>query len=245
MAVKKQNLEQDIKELAEEIKESNDKEVKEVTKDEDNKVELNVATLSRVQKEVERIAYPTEKYPYVNEDGEIIYEVWKMKNSREPYYTMRPQANGQAKPGLSRNTKRIPYNLPNVIKAKKEGAVIIVTEGERKANIFNELGYVATCVIGKDTDKWKSKYNKYVKYTNVLIVADNDDKGRDFADIAFSEISEVANNVGILELKDLYPQLQEGGDIEDLRKIVNNDKYLKEVLDSVINDLLSNEEVEK
>ena len=122
--------------------------------------------------------------------------------------------------------------------------VIIVTEGERQANIFNELGYVATSVIGKDTDKWRTKYNKYVKYSNVLIIANNDDKSRDFADLTFSEISEVANNVGILELSSIYPQLKESGGIEELRNVVNDDNYLKEILDSVIDDLLSNGEVE-
>lgn len=236
MADKKKDLEESIKEFAEEMKGKNEK-------TENQKIKLNPVTLSRVQKEEERIAYPTEKYPYINEDGEIVYEVWKMKNCIEPFYIMRPQENGQVKPGLSRKTKTIPYNLPNVMKAKEEGVAIIVTEGERQANIFNELEYVATSVIGKDTDKWRTKYNKYVKYANVLIIANNDDKSREFADLTFSEISEVANNVGILELSSLYPQLKEGGGIEELRNVVNDDKYLKEVLDSVIADLLSNVEV--
>lgn len=212
-------------------------------KEENQNVVLNIATLSKVQKEVERIAYPIEKYPYINEDGEIVYEVWRMKNCIEPYYIMRPQENGQAKPGLSRKTKTIPYNLPNVLKSTKDGSIIIVTEGERKANIFNELGYVATTVIGKDTDKWRTKYNKFVKYANVLIIADNDEKAREFADLTFSEISGVANNVGILELSSLYPELEEGGGIEELRYVVNNDDYLKEVLDNVIKEFMNNEEV--
>lgn len=202
------------------------------------KVKLNIATLSKVQKDLEDKPKIIAKYPYINEDGEVLYEVWKMENADEPYYTMRPLENGEYKRGLGK-VKTIPYNLPNIIKAKVEGKIIIVTEGESKVDVFNQLGYSATTVPFSNTDKWRDRYNKYLKYANVLVVADNDDKGREFADLTFDTISDVANNIGILELADIYPQLKKGGDIEDLRNIVNDDNYLKEVLNSIIEDLIN------
>lgn len=206
------------------------------------KVKLNIATLSKVQKDLEDKPKIITKYPYINEDGEVLYEIWKMENTEEPYYTMRPLENGEYKRGLGK-VKTIPYNLPNIIKAKEEGKVIIVTEGESKVDVFNQLGYYATTVPFSNTDKWRDKYNKYLKYANVLVVADNDDKGREFADLTFDTISDVANNIGILELADIYPQLKKGGDIEDLRNIVNDDNYLKEVLNSIIEDLINDKGV--
>ena len=208
------------------------------------KVKLNIATLSKVQKDLEEKSEIITKYPYINEDGEIIYEVWKMKNAKEPYYTMRPLGNGEYKKGLGK-VKTIPYNLPNIIKAKEEGKVIIVTEGESKADVFNhQLGYCATTAPFSNTDKWQDRYNRYLKYANILVIADNDDKGREFAELTFETISDVADKIGILELSDIYPELKEGGDIEDLRNIVNDDNYLKEVLNSIIEDLTSDKEVE-
>lgn len=206
------------------------------------KVKLNIATLSKVQKDLEDKPKIIAKYPYINEDGEVLYEVWKMENADEPYYTMRPLENGEYKRGLGK-VKTIPYNLPNIIKAKEEGKIIIVTEGESKVDVFNQLGYSATTVPFSNTDKWRDRYNKYLKYANVLVVADNDDKGHEFADLTFDTISDVANNIGVLELADIYPQLKEGGDIEDLRNIVNDDNYLKEVLNSIIEDLINDKGV--
>lgn len=208
-----------------------------------NKVQLNIATLSKVQKEVGYNAIAVAKYPYINEDGEVIYEIHRMKNAEQPFYTVRPLGNGKYKNGLGK-VKTIPYNLPNIIKAKENGNVIFVTEGESKANVLNELGYVATTVPFKGIDKWTNKYNKYVKYANVIIVADNDENSRAFAENTFEEISDVANKVGILELKSIYPDLKENGDIEDLKNIVNDDQQLKEVIDSIIKNFITDKEVE-
>ena len=208
-----------------------------------DKVQLNIAKLSKVQKEVGYNAIAVAKYPYINEDGEVIYEIHRMKNAEQPFYTVRPLGNGKYKNGLGK-VKTIPYNLPNIIKAKENGNVIFVTEGESKANVLNELGYVATTVPFKGIDKWTNKYNKYVKYANVIIVVDNDENSKAFAENTFEEISDVANKIGILELSDIYPELKEGGDIEDLRNIVNDDNYLKEVLNSIIEDLTNDKEVE-
>lgn len=208
-----------------------------------DKVQLNIAKLSKVQKEVGYNAIAVAKYPYINEDGEVIYEIHRMKNAEQPFYTVRPLGNGKYKNGLGK-VKTIPYNLPNIIKAKENGNVIFVTEGESKANVLNELGYVATTVPFKGIDKWTNKYNKYVKYANVIIVADNDENSRAFAENTFEEISDVANKVGILELKSIYPDLKENGDIEDLKNIVNDDKQLKEVIDSIIENFMNDKEVE-
>lgn len=227
-------LDEDIKKLEKEMK------GEETMKD---KVQLNIATLSKVQKDLEGKPIIVAKYPYINEDGEFVYEVWKMKNAKEPYYIMRPLENGEYKSGLGK-VKTIPYNLPNILKAKEEGKVVIVTEGESKVDVFSQLGYSATTAPFSNTDKWQDKYNKYLKYADVLVIADNDDKGREFADLTFDTISDVANKIGILELSDIYPELKEGGDIEDLRNIVNDDNYLKEVLNSIIEDLTSDKEVE-
>lgn len=246
MGVKKQNLEQDIKELAKEIKGSNDKEEEKETmkeeKKETKKVELNKPTFSKIQKY--NGGKVVAKYPYANRDGVIEYEIWRMKGAKEKFYTMHPGKDGECLPTMGKASPII-YNLPKVIEAKENRETIFIVEGESKANVLNDLGYVATTAPFSGTDKWNERYNKYVKYANVLIIADNDDQCREFAENTFAEVSEYASNVGILELADLYPQLKEGGDIEDLRDIVNDDEYLKEVLDSVIADLLSNGEVQK
>lgn len=233
-------LNENIEVMTEDLKE---KEEKEKMKETNSKIKLNIATFSKIQKDVEYKPSVIARYQYINEDGEVVYEIQRMKNAEQPFYATRPLGNGEYKTGLGK-VKTIIYNLPNVLKSKEDGDVIFVTEGESKADVLNELGYVATTVPFKGADKWTSKYNKYLKYANVLIVADNDDNSREFSENTFEEISDVANKVGILELTSMYQDLKEGGDIEDLRNIVNDDNYLKEVLDSIIKEFMTDKEVD-
>lgn len=180
-------LKENIEVATEELKEKREEKV---MGEQNSKIKLNVATLSKVQKDNGYNATTVAKYPYINEDGEVVYEIHRMKNAEQPFYTVRPLGNGEFKIGLGK-VKTIPYNLPNVLKAKENNEVIFITEGESKSDVLNELGYVATTVPFKGTDKWNSKYNKYLKYANVLVVADNDNNSREFAENTFEEISDV------------------------------------------------------
>ena len=232
---KTKSLEQEIDELGQEF----DLEIEEEeTKEKNEEVKLEKAPLSMVQKDTTGSATVEKRYQYPDEDGVVRYMILRMRNAKEPFYTVRPSEDGEYKSGLGKE-RPIPYNLPNVIKARDDGEVIFVTEGESKVDVLNELGYTATTAPFGKTDKWSSYFNKYVKRANVLIIADNDDKGREFAELTFETISDVANNVGVLELSSMYPNLKEGGDIEDLRNIVKDDETLKDVLDSIIEDFMS------
>lgn len=242
MAVKKEpDLEKSIEEFKEEINGKDENKEKEAMNKDKKMVELNKPTLSKVQRY--NGGSVVAKYPYVNKEGIIDYEIWRMQGAKERFYTMHIGKDGQYLPGMGMASPII-YNLPKVLEAKENKETIFIVEGESKADVLNDLGYVATTAPFSGTDKWNERYNKYVKYANVLIVADNDNKSREFAENTFTEVSEYASNVGILELNSIYPQLKEGGDIKDIRKIVNDDDYLKEVLDSIIRDLLSDKEVE-
>ena len=242
MAVKKEpNLEKSIEKFEQEMKEEKVGQWKEIMKEESQKVELIKPSLTKVQRYNGGRAVA--QYPYINREGVIDYEVWRMEGAKERFYTMHIGKDGQYLPGIGMASPII-YNLPKVLKARENKEIIFIVEGESKADVLNDLGYVATTAPFSGTEKWNERYNKYVKYANVLIVADNDNKCREFAENTFTEISEYASNVGILELSSLYPQLKEGGDIEDLRNIVNDDNYLKEVLDSVIEDFMSDKEVQ-
>ena len=231
-------LKQQLEELGIDLKEIENIESEETGMKE---VELKVPKLSKVQKEVNKYGKIINKYPYINEDGEVLYEIHKMENAPEPYYVARPSEDGAYKYGLGK-IKIIPYNLPEILEAKGKKEIIIVTEGESKADCFSNLGYASTTAPFTGAEKWLSRFNKYLKYANVLVIADNDDEGRAFAETTFETISDVAKNIAVLHLEEIYPDLKEGGDIEDLQEIVNNDEKLIGILDEAINELLSEEE---
>lgn len=108
------------------------------------------------------------------------------------------------------------YNLPNLIKAIKEGKTVFITEGEKDADNVILRGEVATTTsigatkgdLGK---KWPSRFNKYFKDANVVLLPDNDAPGRAFMEHIAEQIKDLANSVKIVEL----PNLDEKGDVSD------------------------------
>ncbi|MEI2419900.1 toprim domain-containing protein, partial [Arthrospira platensis SPKY2] len=98
----------------------------------------------------------------------------------------------------------------------KEGKTVFITEGEKDADNVILRGEVATTTsigaskgdLGK---KWPSRFNKYFKDANVVLLPDNDAPGRAFMEHIAEQIKELANSVKILEL----PNLDEKGDVSD------------------------------
>ncbi|PWX14736.1 hypothetical protein CYK66_14920 [Clostridium perfringens] len=108
------------------------------------------------------------------------------------------------------------YNLPNLMKAVKDKEIVYIVEGEKDADNLILRGLVATTTsigatkgdLGK---KWPSRFNKYFKGANVVLLPDNDAPGRAFMEHIAEQIKELANSVKIVEL----PNLDEKGDVSD------------------------------
>jgi len=102
--------------------------------------------------------------------------------------------------------KRVPYRLPEVIKADE----VLIVEGCKDAdNLFN-LGFTATtCPMGAKA--WKPEYNKYLKGKAVVVIPDNDEAGRKHMEkVADSLIGKVKS----LKWIDL-PGIPNKGDVSD------------------------------
>ena len=73
------------------------------------------------------------------------------------------------------------YNLPAVLKAIADGRDIYVTEGEKDVETLSKMGYPA-CTVGGAND-WKDDYAKSFKGAKLIILPDNDDPGRNLAEV--------------------------------------------------------------
>jgi putative DNA primase/helicase len=83
----------------------------------------------------------------------------------------------------------VPYNLPEVLKAKS----VIIVEGEKDCETIKVWGLTAT-TNAQGAGKWRQQYNDHLKGKRVAVLPDNDDPGRKHA-------LEVARNVhGIAEI---------------------------------------------
>ncbi|MAE09344.1 MAG: hypothetical protein CL661_11370 [Bacteroidetes bacterium] len=112
---------------------------------------------------------------------------------------------------------RVPYLLPQMLAAIKEGREIIIVEGEKDCDNAEKFGLVATTFAG-GTGKWLEEYSKWFQEAKVICLPDNDDAGRKGMRLIASEIVKVAESVSWLELPDIPAK----GDLSDWLKIDGN-----------------------
>jgi len=112
---------------------------------------------------------------------------------------------------------RVPYLLPQMLAAIKEGRAIILLEGEKDCDNAKKIGLVATTFPG-GTGKWREEYSKWFQEAKVMCLPDNDDAGRKGMRLIASEIVKVAESVSWLELPDIPAK----GDLSDWLKIDGN-----------------------
>jgi putative DNA primase/helicase len=113
-------------------------------------------------------------YDYVNEKGELLFQVLRMPDKEFP---ARHRDGDRWVWGLE-GVRRVPYQLPELIEAVKDGKWIVVVEGEKDADAINALDseFFATCNPG-GAGKWRSEYTQFFTGAKLIIWADKDEPG--------------------------------------------------------------------
>ena len=97
-------------------------------------------------------ARETAHYEYVDADGVVLYRTVRIEQEgrRKRFEAQRPDHRGGWIKGVG-DTRRILYRLPDIRAAVSQGnrPLVILTEGERKADKLSGWGFVATsCAFG-------------------------------------------------------------------------------------------------
>lgn len=162
----------------------------------------------------------TGHYEYLNGDGKVAYRTVRKEKTgeRKRFVAQRPDGRGGWINGLG-DADRILYRLPEIKRAigkavLKDAAppVLYLTEGERKADKLASWGLLATA-IAFGANGWRQGYADDLEGFTVVILPDNDDEGRKFADKAAQAINAIGSRAVILALPDLPAK----GDIIDWR----------------------------
>jgi hypothetical protein len=118
-----------------------------------------------------------EAYHYCDESGNTLYAVERYAD--KSFFVTRPDPRDPSKwiSGLG-EVRRVPFNLPNVIKAVEQGHTVYITEGEKDALAVNPIrgDVTATCNLG-GAGKWRDEYSRHLEGADVVIVADDDEVG--------------------------------------------------------------------
>ena len=103
--------------------------------------------------------------------------------------------------------------------AGEPAQTIFLLEGEKDCdNAASELGLF--CVSAEDgagsRSKWHDSYTRELEGKDVLLVPDNDEVGRKFCDDIAAQISTTVKSLRIIDLRKIWPEIPEKGDISDL-----------------------------
>jgi hypothetical protein len=113
-----------------------------------------------------------------------------------------------------KDTRQVPYHLPDLIKGVAAGRRIFITEGEKDADNLRSLGFVATTNPG-GAKKWRQDFSAFFTGSNVVVVADNDEAGRLHVDEIAASLHGIAAEVRVLDIKAYWPECGPKGDISD------------------------------
>jgi hypothetical protein len=161
-------------------------------------------------------------YPYHDENGELRYEVVRFDTTdRDDRFRYRRPNKGGGWTWDLKGVKRTLYRLPELIAGLGAGNIVLICEGERDANTAVKLGCVAT-TNSEGAGKWRDEFDKYFAGADVVIIADNDDPGRNHAADVARHLKAVAARVRVVVCpkKDLSEWIAAGGTREQLDALI-------------------------
>lgn len=165
-------------------------------------------------------------YDYRDETGKLLYQ--EVRYEPKDFRVRRPDGKGGWVWNLG-SVRRVPYNLPEVIKTQE----VFVVEGPKDAETARKLGLVATCNAG-GAGKWRPEYAGYLKGKDVVIVGDADAPGQAHCrSVAKSLLLGVAASVKLIEA---LPGVDHHGDLSDFAEKFPDVKTCRKVLDALIAD---------
>jgi putative DNA primase/helicase len=155
---------------------------------------------------------------YRDESGTVLSRVVRMEkttaNGKEktfPQQSLDENGNWRTGKGAMKGVRRVLYRLPQLL-AADPNALVFVPEGEKHCDkVAEEVGLIATCNPG-GAGKWRAEFNEFFRGRHAVVLADNDQPGRDHALSVARQLYGIAASVRILELPGL---LRNGDDVID------------------------------
>jgi len=174
-------------------------------------------------------------YEYKDINGDLLYQVVRLKGKD---FRARKTDNKGGWVWKLENTKKVLYNLPEVV--KNENRRVFIVEGEKDANTLNKLGYTATCnPFG--AGKWLDEYDGYLIGKDVIVIADNDKEGLKHAEDICNRLLHKANTVKLIIKmpfgKDVTEYLESKGTRETLDEVLSNAPLFEEKEEKGIKDV--------
>lgn len=149
---------------------------------------------------------PVAIYDYSNAEGKLIYQVLRYESDGgKDFKQRRPDGKGGWIWNL-KGVERVPYNLPNVVKAD----MVWIVEGEKNVKDIETFGLVGSCNNG-GAGNWQVKLAPHFRGKEIIILPDKDQAGENHANQVAWSLRQVAKSIKIINL----PNLPDKGDVSD------------------------------
>lgn len=156
---------------------------------------------------------PKAVYDYTDEDDKRLYQSLRFEPVGKTKY-FRQRTSPDQKKWSIKGVRLVPFHLPRLIEAIENDEVVWVVEGEKDVLTLERHGIPATC-CAMGAEKWKAEYNQHFGGADVVVCGDNDDPGRRHVRQVANALLPVARCVRILDLKIIWPQIEQSDDISD------------------------------
>ncbi len=153
-------------------------------------------------------------YDYTDVTGRLLYQ--KLRYEPKDFSQRQPDGKGGWWYNLN-GVKKVLYRLPDVVTAK----IAFVVEGEKDADNLRDAliaAEIKDCVVTTTFDgagHWKAEYAPYFTGRMVVVLRDNDAKGKAHQQTICASVKPFAERVKAVDL----PGLPEKGDVSDWLKV--------------------------
>lgn len=150
------------------------------------------------------------EYVYTDETGAPLMRVCRY----EPKSFTQHAWNGSGWDSKLGETRRVLYRLPAVIEAVAAAQTVYVVEGEKDVEALEGCGLVATTVAGGAGALKPEVLQPLTLATEVVVIPDNDEPGRKFADKVVDTLRRANPSIAIRVI-DLSAEVPQKGDVSD------------------------------
>lgn len=179
----------------------------------------------------------TAVYDYRNADGSVAFQKrrYEPPNERKTFFIYHPTDSGSWAPGIGEDTKKILYNLPDLVTCN----LALIAEGEKDCgtleslNLFHNMTDIRVAATTNfegawqpgHSPKWQDSYSSFFTGKHVIIFEDNDESGKTWAAYVTQQVLPYADSVRRIS----FPDLPEKGDVTDWMEIHNTEELEKRI----------------
>jgi hypothetical protein len=168
-------------------------------------------------------------YGYCDENGTLLFQVVRFEP--KGFRQRRPDGRGGWIWNLQ-DTRRVPYLLPDLVKAVAAGETIYVPEGEKDVDNLRAIGFAAT-TNHAGCKKWRSEYSEHLRGADVVVLPDNHLEGREHGDQVVASLHGIARSIRVLDIGKHWAECPDKGDISAWLAVGGSAEKLKAIVDAL------------